>query len=71
MTWWDDLPRGRQELIESVLSERQLQVLRLTMDGHSTGRIARSLRLAEPTVRMHLERALVKIAPYIQPKEPV
>lgn len=70
MTWWNDLPPERQQLIEQVLSKRQVEVLSATMDGHSTLVIARSLKLAEPTVRMHLERALSKMAPHLQSKEP-
>lgn len=71
MSWWDELPADRRSLIAAVVTERQLEVLKATMDGHSTWTVARSLQIAEPTVRMHLERALSKLAPHLQPKEPV
>lgn len=71
MSWWDDLPRERQELAEGLLSERQLYVLKARMDGHHMSTIARALGITEPTARIHFERALVKMAPHIQPKEPV
>lgn len=71
MSWWDELPAERRALIATVLetAPRQLEVLKLRMDGHSTRTIARTLKVAEPTVRMHLERALVKIGPHINRKD--
>lgn len=69
MSWWDELPADRRSLIANVVTERQLEVLKATMDGHTTLTISRHLKIAEPTVRMHLERALSKLAPHINRNE--
>lgn len=71
MSWWDELPQERRSLIASVLESapRQLEVLKLRMDGHSYVTISRHLGITEKTVRVHLERALVKIGPHINRNE--
>ena len=43
------------------LSERELQVVRLLADGRSNREIARSLFLAEGTVKNHISTVLAKL----------
>lgn len=62
---WNTLPPHIRTLATELLTNRQLEVLQHTLNGHSTRTIARHLGLAEPTVRMHLQRALDKMAPHI------
>jgi len=45
---------------ENVVSEREVQVLRLVAGGNSNKRIARSLSIAEETVRGHVKSILAK-----------
>lgn len=66
---WNNLPEQTKAIARKELTPRQLQVLQDTLNGHSTRTIARSLNLAEPTIRMHLERALAKMAPHLQRKD--
>jgi DNA-binding CsgD family transcriptional regulator len=66
---WQRLPTQIKQIAQTELSARQLRVLQDTLNGHSTLTIARSLGIAEPTARMHLERALAKMAPHLQGKD--
>jgi DNA-binding NarL/FixJ family response regulator len=43
------------------LTERELAVLRLIASGRSNGEIAKELFLAEPTVKTHVTRMLMKL----------
>lgn len=61
MSWNDINPRHRQ-LAEQHLTPRQLQVLKLRLDGHSWRTIGRSLGISEATVRGHHQRALDNLA---------
>jgi len=60
MSWLEISPTNR-ELAETVLTTKQLEVLRLVIDGHSFRAIGRHLRVTEATVRGHYERALDKM----------
>ncbi|MBD3781500.1 MAG: helix-turn-helix transcriptional regulator [Micrococcales bacterium] len=51
-------PRGRDP---SALTPRELQVLRLVAEGHSTGQIARHLVLSEHTVHRHVANILTRL----------
>ena len=42
-------------------SERQVQVLRSTLKGNSSGQIAEELHIQSSTVRVHLARARVRL----------
>lgn len=57
-------PAIRTAAEQAKLTPRQTQVLQDTLNGHSTKRIARSMGLAESTIRAHLERALKKLEPH-------
>ena len=50
--------RGRRP---AALTARELQVLRLLVDGQSNGEIAENLNLAEATVKKHLGRVMAKL----------
>ena len=45
----------------SSLSERELSVLRLVVDGHSTDEIAATLGISRHTVRTHLQNVMAKM----------
>lgn len=62
---WNTLDRRHQQIAERELTDRQLQVFKLWLAGHSSRRIARALDIAEPTARGHLDRALQKIRPHL------
>ena len=53
-TWLEEQRRTDPNL---VLRPRQLEILRLASEGLTNAQIARSLRLAESTVRQHLRAA--------------
>ncbi|MCK2243342.1 MULTISPECIES: response regulator transcription factor [unclassified Crossiella] len=52
------LPRAQ---IRSVLSGRELDVLRLVAEGHTNAEIGRRLFVAETTVKTHLQRIFAKL----------
>ena len=54
---WNTLDPERQAFITSTLTPRQLEILRLRIDGHSFQRIADALNLDEATIRGHHKRA--------------
>lgn len=58
---WVEISERNRELAEKVLTPKQLEVLRLVIDGHSYRAIARHLHVTEATVRGHYERALDKM----------
>jgi DNA-binding NarL/FixJ family response regulator len=51
----------RQDLLDK-LSERELDVLRLTAQGQETAQIAEALFLSENTVRVYRSRLMQKLA---------
>jgi len=54
------IPRGSPDLV-SVLTQRELEVLRLVALGHSTPHIAALLSVSEATVRSHVHHLLQKL----------
>jgi DNA-binding CsgD family transcriptional regulator len=52
---------ARPAIPNAGLSQRELEVLQLLADGHSTAEIARKLFVAATTVRNHIEHILVKL----------
>ena len=62
MNGWDQLDPGTRELAESILTRRQLDVLKLHTVGWGYGRISRVLGISTTTVRGHLDAALLKLA---------
>jgi DNA-binding NarL/FixJ family response regulator len=59
------LPEIAQEIAlhagEEALSDRELQVLRCVASGHANKQIARTLSIAEDTVKTHLRSIFVKL----------
>lgn len=54
-------PQQRHAFADEVLSERELQVIRLVARGHSNQRIADELHLSNETVRTYLKRMFAKL----------
>jgi DNA-binding NarL/FixJ family response regulator len=54
-------PSARPQPLVVPLSERELDVVRLLADGHSNREIARTLYLAEGTVKNHVTNVLAKL----------
>lgn len=59
---WNTIPADRQAFIETILTPRQLEVLKARTNGHTWNTIATALNLDEATVRGHHKRALRKLA---------
>ncbi|GAB3200744.1 response regulator transcription factor [Geodermatophilus arenarius] len=60
-TQLDDAPRPRPQPLVVPLSDRELDVLRLLAEGRSNREIARTLYLAEGTVKNHVTSVLGKL----------
>lgn len=63
---WNTLPPHIKQTAEAELTRKQLDVLKLTLAGWGTRRIANYLGVAEPTARAHRDAAYRKLAPYIE-----
>ncbi len=53
--------RRAAELEECTLTERELEILALVAEGHTNGRIARTLWVTEQTVKFHLSNVYRKL----------
>jgi DNA-binding NarL/FixJ family response regulator len=53
---------GRRAAAESVLTERELEIVRLVAQGLGNAEVARAVHLAEATVKTHIGRVLTKLA---------
>lgn len=60
------LEPATREAAERILTRKQLDVLKLWMNGNGTTRISLIMGVAEPTARAHLRRALQKLKPYME-----
>lgn len=58
---WNTIRSDLRELAEATLTTKQLEVLRLVIDGWSFRAIGRHMHITEGTVRGHYERALDKM----------
>jgi DNA-binding CsgD family transcriptional regulator len=54
-------PTAPQPRLKRGLSRRELEVLGLIADGHSTREIARALWVTEETVKTHVRRMLTRL----------
>lgn len=63
---WASLPLGVRVAAERELTRKQLDVLKLWVNGYGTTRISLILGVAEPTARAHLRRAQQKLKPYME-----
>jgi DNA-binding NarL/FixJ family response regulator len=63
---WTTLPTEIRTLAEERLTRKQLDVLKMYLNGAGTTTIATTLRIAEPTAREHLRRALDKMSPHLE-----
>lgn len=63
---WNNLDQARRELAEQLLTDKQLEVFRYWLDGHSNATIARALDLDESAVRRRLARALRRMRPHLR-----
>lgn len=55
---YSKLPSDVRIAAESILTRKQLDVLKLKANGYSYVRISQMLDISEPTVRGHFRRAL-------------
>lgn len=53
--------RQNRELVKSSLSEQELRVLKLIVEGYSNKNIANHLFIAETTVKSHVSKILSKL----------
>ena len=53
--------RHEAELIESELSDREIQVLKLVANGQDNARIAADLHISPKTVKNHISNILMKL----------
>jgi DNA-binding CsgD family transcriptional regulator len=59
---YSELDKRTREVAESVLTQKQLDVFRLWMNGASTSRIGMMLDIAEPVARRTRDRAVQKVS---------
>lgn len=57
----DQWTRIAEEIAQEKLSPREIDVLKLLMDGDSNKQVARKLNIAEPTVKCHVKSILRKL----------
>lgn len=58
---WDNVAKHRRELAERILTPKQLEVVRLRIDGHSWRAIATTLGIDQATARERYQRALDRL----------
>lgn len=61
-----DLPTDVRMAAESILTRKQLTVLRLAANGMGTAKIAAYMEISEPVARRHKERAIQKIQIHLE-----
>jgi DNA-binding NarL/FixJ family response regulator len=54
-------PQGARGPVETELTKREVQILRLVSEGHSNGDVARLLCVTEQTVKFHLSNVYRKL----------
>jgi DNA-binding CsgD family transcriptional regulator len=59
---YSELDKRTREVAESVLTQKQLHVFKLWMNGVSTNRIGIMLDIAEPVARRTRDRAVQKVS---------
>ena len=57
----EEISNGRKNPVTNVLTERELQVIRLISRGRSNREIARELVISEKTVKTHVSNILSKL----------
>lgn len=57
-----ELDKRTRQIAESVLTEKQLDVFKLWMNGAGTSRIALMLDISEPVARRTRDRAVQKVS---------
>ncbi len=68
MTRWADIDQTLRETAEAVLTDKQLDVVKLSLDGAGTGRIARALGISRSAARDRLDNAYRKLADHLDPE---
>lgn len=63
---WASLPPDVRSTAERILTRKQLDVLKLSMQGYGTTRISLILGVSEATARGHLRRAHQKLKPHVE-----
>lgn len=64
---WSEMSPYVKETAHRVLTPRQQRILEDTLNGHSIATIAMAYGLSQTTVRQHRDRALQKLAPFLDP----
>ena len=59
---YSELDRKTRDVAERVLTQKQLDVFRMWMNGMSTNRIAITLDISEPVARRTRDRAVQKVS---------
>lgn len=62
MTRWTDIDPRIRDVAERVCTEKELQALKLSLDGAGYRRIAHALGIAPETCRIRLQNARRKLA---------
>jgi DNA-binding NarL/FixJ family response regulator len=58
---WQQLPTERKDLARRILTDRQLDVFRHRLNGHSWRTIADAMHINEATVRGHHRAAVIAL----------
>ncbi len=68
MTRWCDIDQTIRETAERVLTDKQLDAVKLSLDGAGTGRIGRALGISRSAARDRLDNAHRKLADNLDPE---
>lgn len=63
---WNDLPPDFRQLAETILSPRELEIMRLLASNATQRQIASLLNISRSNVRTHRDRALDKLAAHLK-----
>jgi DNA-binding CsgD family transcriptional regulator len=63
---WQQLPPPIRHIAQQELTPRQLDALKLHLNGWGSTRIALALDISEPRARALVTRAIQKLAPHLK-----
>lgn len=59
---WNDLPPDLRAIVEATLTPKELDAIKLTLNGAGYRRVSLALGIAPETARARLKRARLKLA---------